>query len=187
MQTTLLPETKATHQFKPFVRACYPLMNLCKRFHRQRVHYGELSEFAGWAEGLGQQRFRAETETFLQELGYQTIHSDKNSTDLLASRDEQKILVRVINDATDLFNRKDGPDTTVVSELKAAADEACATAGLLVSVNRLTQEAKQYTADNRLFCLCYYDLYKCLYANRDSFSDAFIAQLCGSKSQAAFH
>lgn len=135
-------------------------------------------EFAAWVEGLGQLRFRDEVVLFLSELGYQLEASPDNHTDINAVRDGEKIYIRVIQDAESVLLEEDGPDETFVADFGRTVADSEATVGILVSACRITLSARAFTLRHNLFSLCLYDLYKCIYANREKYDEKMIEQLC---------
>ena len=171
-------ETVAKPVYSAFTRACYPLMNLCKRYHSQRVSRAELMEFAAWVEGLGQLKFRDEVALFLSELGYKLEASSANHTDINAVRNNEKIYIRVIQDSESVLLEEDGPDEIFVADFGRTVADSAATVGILVSVGRITLSARAFTLRHNLFSLCLYDLYKCIYANREKYDEKMIEQLC---------
>ncbi|MCW8109595.1 hypothetical protein OPS25_13885 [Alteromonas ponticola] len=164
--------------YSSFMRACYPLMNLSKRYHSQRVYRSDLNKFAAWTEALGQTRFRQEVITFFAELGYDVVKSNKNETDIYAVRDKQNILIRVIENGESVLY---GEETNCESQLKQLTGDVRALRadiGIFICVGKICSADKAYIRENDLFGLCYYDLYKSIYANRHQHNFGSEAATC---------
>jgi hypothetical protein len=151
----------AKSEYSPFLKATFPLINLTKRYHNERVSFTQLQNFCRRPAGCSSEKMRKEMQTLLHELGYQAVLSEVRNTDIFARRQGENILVRCLaNGANFNYGVETGPSEEDIDLLETDRLASGASVAVLLSTSKIGRELRNRCKQYAIYGLCSFDLFK---------------------------